>query len=53
MKSLIFFTTEGGGGGGGNLSHNYSSSFIFLKVPKFQSYLQLMIMQSISCFSDV
>ena len=34
MKSLIFFTTERG-----DLSHKYSSSFIFWKLLKFQLYL--------------
>ena len=39
MKSLIFFTT-----GRGDLSHKYSSSFIFWKLLKFQLYLKLIIM---------
>ena len=31
-------------GGGGDLSHKYSSSFIFWKLLKFQLYLKLIIM---------
>ena len=49
-EEFDIFTTERGGG---NLSHKYSSSFIFWKLPNIQLYLKLIIMQSSGCFSDV